>query len=39
MAKFGAKTVHKIDKRTITKLFGLFNLIVSTRLFFEYFSY
>ena len=39
MAKFGAKTVHKIDKSTITKLFGLFNLIVSTRLFFEYFSY
>ena len=39
MAKFGAKTVHKIDKRIITKLFGLFNLIVSTRLFFEYFSY
>ena len=39
MAKFGAKTVHKIDKKTITKLFGLFNLIVSTRLFFEYFSY
>ena len=39
MAKFGAKTVHKINKRTITKLFGLFNLIVSTRLFFEYFSY
>ena len=39
MAKFGAKTVHKIDKRIIIKLFGLFNLIVSTRLFFEYFSY
>ncbi len=39
MAKFGAKTVHRIDKRKITKLFGLFNLIVSTRLFFEYFNY
>ena len=39
MAKFGAKTVHNIDKKLITKLFGLFNLLVSTRLFFEYISY
>ena len=39
MAKFGARTVHKIDKKLITKLFGIFNLLVSTRLFFEYISY
>ena len=39
MAKIGARTVHNIDKKLITKLFGLFNLLVSTRLFFEYISY
>ena len=39
MAKFGARTVHNIDKKLIIKLFGLFNLLVSTRLFFEYISY
>lgn len=39
MAKVGARTVHKINKKLITKLFGLFMLIVSGRLFFEYFSY
>ena len=39
MAKFGARTVHNVDKKLITKLFGLFNLLVSTRLFFEYISY
>jgi uncharacterized membrane protein YfcA len=36
MAKLGARAVHNIDKKLITKLFGLFNLLVSTRLFFEY---
>ena len=39
MARFGAKTVHKLDKKFITKLFGLFNLVVSTRLFLEYLNY
>ena len=39
MAKLGARTVHNIDKKLITRLFGLFNLLVSTRLFFEYISY
>ena len=38
-ARLGAKTVHKIDKKLITKLFGFFNLFVSARLFFEYSSY
>tara|TARA_Y100000590_G_scaffold68382_1_gene74503 strand:+ start:2787 stop:3572 length:786 start_codon:yes stop_codon:yes gene_type:complete len=39
MAKIGAKTVHKIDKKLITKLFGLLNIIVSVILFFEYLNY
>ena len=39
MAKLGARTVHNIDKKLITKLFGLFNLLVSARLFFEYIGY
>ena len=39
MAKFGAKTVHKVNKQIIGKLFGLFLLIVAIRLFFEYYSY
>ena len=39
MAKFGARTVHNIDKKLITKLFGFFNLLGSIRLFLEYISY
>jgi len=39
MARVGAKTVHKIEKKLITKLFGFFNLLVSAKLFYEYFSY
>ena len=39
MAKIGAKVVHKIDKNLIGKFFGIFLLLVSIRLFFEYFSY
>ena len=39
MAKFGAKTVHKVNKKLIGKLFGVFLLIVSLRLFFEYYSF
>ncbi len=39
MAKFGAKTVHKIDKKIITKLFGLLNIVVSILLFIEYLNY
>ncbi len=39
MAKLGAKSVHKLDRNLVTKFFGLFNLIVSTRLFFEYINY
>jgi uncharacterized membrane protein YfcA len=38
MAKIGAKTVHKFDKRLIGKLFGIYLFIVSCKLFYEYFS-
>ncbi len=39
MAKLGAKTVHKVNKKIIGKLFGFFLLIVSIRLFLEYNSF
>ena len=37
MAKVGAKTVHKVDRKLVGKLFGIFLLFVSCRLFYEYF--
>ena len=39
MAKIGAKTVHKFDKRLIGKLFGIYLFIVSCKLFYDYFSF
>ena len=36
MARIGARTVHKIDKNKISKLFGLFLLIVAIKFLFEY---
>ncbi len=36
MARLGARTVHKIDKNKISKIFGLFLLIVATKFLFEY---
>ena len=36
MARVGAKTVHKIDKNKISKLFGIFLLIVSINFLNEY---
>ena len=39
MAKIGAETVHKVDKRLIGKLFGFYLFIVACRLFYEYFSF
>ena len=39
MARIGAKTVHKVNKKLIGKLFGIFLLFVSCRLFYEYFSF
>ena len=39
MAKIGAKTVHKVDKRLLGKLFGIYLFIVACRLFFEYLKF
>ena len=39
MAKIGAKTVHKFDKMLIGKLFGIYLIIVSCKLFYDYFSF
>jgi len=39
MAKIGAKTVHKFDKRLIGKLFGIYLFIISCKLFYDYFSF
>jgi uncharacterized protein len=36
MAKIGARTVHKIDKNKISKFFGIFLLIVSSKFLLEY---
>ncbi len=36
MARIGAKTVHKIDKKKISKFFGIFLLIVAASFLFEY---
>ena len=38
MARFGAKAVHKINKKILSKIFGTFLLIVSIRSFIEYLS-
>jgi len=39
MAKIGAESVHKFNKRLIGKMFGIYLLIVSCRLFYEYFNF
>ena len=39
MAKIGARTVHKVNKTIIGKLFGVFLFIISCRLFYEYVSF
>ena len=36
MARLGARTVHKIDKNKISKYFGIFLLIISTKFLLEY---
>ena len=38
MARIGAKAVYKIDKNILSKIFGIFLIIVSFRSFFEYLS-
>jgi len=39
MAKIGAETVHKVDKKFIGKLFGIYLFIIACRFFYEYFSF
>ena len=39
MAKIGAKTVYKVDKRLLGKLFGIYLFIITCKLFYEYFSF
>ena len=36
MAKIGAKTVHKVNKNLLGKLFGIYLFIIACRLFLEY---
>jgi uncharacterized membrane protein YfcA len=36
MARIGAKTVHKIDKNKISKYFGIFLLLIASKLLYEY---
>tara|TARA_B100000900_G_scaffold81584_1_gene65811 strand:- start:105 stop:890 length:786 start_codon:yes stop_codon:yes gene_type:complete len=38
MARIGAKTVHKIDKNKISKIFGIFLLVIAIKFLFEYFK-
>ena len=38
MARLGARTVHKIDKNKISKMFGIFLLIVAIKFLLEYFK-
>ena len=38
MAKIGARSVHKFDKRLIGKLFGFYLFIIACKLFNDYFS-
>ena len=39
MAKIGAESVHRFDKNLVGKMFGIYLLVVSCRLFYEYFNF
>jgi len=39
MARIGAETVHKLDRRLIGKFFGIYLFIVACRLFYEYYTF
>ena len=39
MTKVGAESVHKLNKKLIGKLFGIYLFILSCRLFYEYFTF
>jgi uncharacterized membrane protein YfcA len=36
MARIGARTVHKIEKNRISKLLGVFLLLVAAKFLYEY---
>ena len=38
MARLGAKTSHRVDRRKMTKYFGLFLVVIGTRFLYEYFK-
>ena len=38
MARLGAKASHRINKKKMTKYFGLFLVFIGTRFLYEYFS-
>ena len=38
MARVGAKAVYKIEKNILSKIFGIFLIVVSIRSFYEYLS-
>ena len=38
MARLGAKASHKINKKKMTKYFGLFLIVIGTRFLYEYFK-
>jgi len=39
MAKVGAESIHKFNKRFIGKIFGIYLFVVSCQLFYEYFNF
>ena len=38
MARLGAKASHRINKKKMTKYFGLFLVVIGTRFFYEYYK-
>ena len=38
MARLGAKASHRINKKKMTKYFGLFLVVIGTRFFYEYYN-
>ena len=39
MAKVGANSIHKIKREIITKLFGLFLVLIATRFLYDFINY
>ena len=39
MAKVGAETVHKFNKKLIGRIFGAYLFIISCKLFYDYFTF